>query len=167
MSGRFCSDANTVFFEADALAFSRLGELERDDGRSDKAAGFFARACELDSQNSAYQAGAGTAYLQRKDHKRAATYLRRSVELFAEQPLILYNLAVALLLDGNEEAAVEQLTKAVHIEEGYGRGWYLKAKVEEHLGRAADAVASAGRAAANDTELSAQERESVRALLGK
>jgi serine/threonine protein kinase/Tfp pilus assembly protein PilF len=152
---------------SNALAFSRLGELERDNGRVDKAADFFARACELDSNNSAYQASAGTTYLQQKDHKRAATYLRRSVEMFPEQPLILYNLAVALLLDGNEEAAVAQLTKAVHIEEGYGRGWYLKAKVEEHLGRTADAVASAGRAAANDTELSAQEREGVRALLGK
>jgi predicted Zn-dependent protease len=149
-----------------ALAFSRLGDFENDNGSIDKAADYFARACELDTQNPTYHASAGTAYLQQKDQKRATTYLRRSVELFPEQPLILYNLAVALLLDGNDEAAIEELTKAVRIDEEYGRGWYLKAKVEAYLGRPADAVASAGRAAANGSGLSAQELEGVRALLG-
>jgi Tfp pilus assembly protein PilF len=73
---------------------------------------------------------------------------------------------VALLLDGKEEAALEELTKAVRIDEGYARGWYLRAQVEAGLGRAADAAASAGRAAANGSALSAQEMEGVRALLG-
>jgi Flp pilus assembly protein TadD len=84
-----------------------------DNGRNDKAADYFVRACELDPQNATYHASAGTAYLQREDYNRATAHLHRSVELFPEQPLTLYNLAVALLFDGKAEAAVEELAKAV------------------------------------------------------
>ena len=49
-----------------ALAYSRLGDLENDNGRNDRAADYFVRACELDPQNSTYHASAGTAYLQRE-----------------------------------------------------------------------------------------------------
>lgn len=149
-----------------ALAYSRLGDLENDNGRNDKAADYFARACEFDPKNSTYHASAGTAYLQQEDYNRATAHLRRSLELFAEQPHILYNLAVALAFNGQAEAAVEELTKAVRIDKGYARGWYLKAQIEARLGRTADAAASAGRAAANGSALSAQELEGVRALLG-
>ena len=151
---------------ANALAYSRLGDLENDNGRNDKAADYFARACELAPQNSTFHASAGTAFLQREDYNRATAHLRRSVELFPEQPLTLYNLAVALVFDGKAEPAVEELAKAVRIDKGYARGWYLKAQVEASLGRAADAAVSAGRAAANGSALSAQELEGVRALLG-
>src|ERR1700738_1717875 len=41
-----------------------------------------------------------------------------------------------------------------------------QAQVEARLGRTADAAASAGRAAANGSALSAQELEGVRSLLG-
>lgn len=148
-----------------ALAYSRLGDLENDNGRNDKSADYFARACELDPQDSTYHASAGAAFLQREDYDRAAAHLRRSVELFPEQPLTLYNLAVALVFVGKAEAAVEELVKAVRIDEGYARGWYLKAQIEARLGRKADATASAGRAAANSSALSAQELEGVRSLL--
>jgi tetratricopeptide (TPR) repeat protein len=149
-----------------ALAYSRLGDLETDNGRNDKAADYYARACEFDPKNSTYQASAGTAYLQREDYNRATAYLRRSVELFPEQPLTLYNLAVALLFDGKAESAVEELAKAVRIDKGYARGWYLKAQIEARLGLVEDAAASAARAAANGSALSAQELEGVRSLLG-
>jgi tetratricopeptide (TPR) repeat protein len=149
-----------------ALAYSRLGDFENDNGRNDKAADYFIRACELDPQNATYHASAGTAYLQRKDYNRAIAYLRRSVELFPEQPFTLYNLAVAFVFDGEAEAAVEELAKAVRLDKGYARGWYLKAQIEARLGRTADAAASAGRAAANGSALSAQELEGVRSLLG-
>jgi tetratricopeptide (TPR) repeat protein len=148
-----------------ALAYSRLGDLENDNGRNDKAADYFARACELAPQNPTYHASAGTAYLQREDYNRATAHLRRSVELFPEQPLTLYNLAVALLFDGKSEAAIEELAKAVRIDKGYARGWYLKAQIEARLGRTADAAASAGLAAANGSALSVQELEGVRSLL--
>jgi tetratricopeptide (TPR) repeat protein len=148
-----------------ALAYSRLGDLENDDGSYDKAVPYFARACELDPQSATYHASAGTAYLQLQDYNRATQYLRRSVELFPEQPLMLYNLAVALAFDGKAEAAVEELAKAVSIDDGYARGWYLKAQIESRLGRAPEAAASARRAAANPSALSAQELEGVRALL--
>jgi tetratricopeptide (TPR) repeat protein len=148
-----------------ALAYSRLGDLENDNGCNDKAADYFARACELDPQNATYHASAGTAYLQREDYNRATAHLRRSVELFPEQPFTLYNLAVALVFDGKAETAVEELAKAVRIDKGYARGWYLKAQIESRLGRTADAAASAGRAAANGSALSADELEGLRALL--
>lgn len=148
-----------------ALAYSRLGDLENDNGRNDKAADYFARACELDPQNPTYHASAGTAYLQRTDYSRATAHLRRSVELFSEQPFILYNLAVALAFDGKTEAAVDELAKAVRIDDGYARGWYLKAQIESRLGRTADAEASARRAAATGSALSAGELEAVRHLL--
>jgi Flp pilus assembly protein TadD len=148
------------------LAYGRLGDLENDNGRNDKAADYFVRACELDPQNATYHASAGTAYLQREDYNRATAHLRRSVELFPEQPLTLYNLAVALLFDGKAEAAVEELAKAVRIDKGYARGWCLKAQIEARLGRTADAAASAGRAGANGSTLSAQELAGVRSLLG-
>lgn len=151
---------------ANALGYSWLGDLENDRGRDDKAAEYFSRACELDAQNSIYHARAGTAYLQLKD-SRATAYLRRSVELFPEQPLMLYNLAVALVFDGEAKAAVEELAKAVRIDEGYARGWYLKAQIEVRLERMADAAASAARAAANGSSLSVREREGVRSLLGQ
>ena len=91
--------------------------------------------------------------------------MRRSVELFPEQPLTRYNLAIALLFTESEDAAIKELTEAVHIDEGYARAWYLKAQVEKHLGRTADAAASARRAAANISDLGAQEREGLRSLL--
>jgi tetratricopeptide (TPR) repeat protein len=149
-----------------ALAYSRLGDLENENGRIEKAAGYFARACTLELGNSNYHASAGTAYLQLKDYDRATMHLRHSVELFPEQPLTLYNLAVALLFTATEDAAIKELTKAVHIDEGYARAWYLKAQVEKHLGRTVDATASAQRAAANSSDLAAHEREGLRALLG-
>jgi len=58
-----------------------------------------------------------------------------------------------------------ELAKAVRIDTAYARGWYLKAHIESRLGRAAEAVASAGRAVANGAALSARELEAVRALL--
>ena len=165
---RFAANSYRQAIKADptnALACSRLGDLENDNGRNDKAAEYFERACELDPQNSIYQANAGTAYLQRKDYNRATAYLRRSVELFPEQPLTLYNLAVALVFDGKPEFAVEELAKAVDVDKGYARGWYLKAQIEARLGRMADAVASAARAVANGSALSAQELEGARSLM--
>ena len=149
-----------------ALAYSRLGDMENENGRIEEAAGCFAHACTLEPENSSYHASAGTAYLQLKDNDRAATHLRRSVALFPEQPLTLYNLAVALLLTGTEDAAIKELTKAVGIDEGYARAWYLKAQIEKHLGRTADAMASARRAAASISNLDPHEREGLRALLG-
>ncbi|WP_352746591.1 tetratricopeptide repeat protein [Mesorhizobium sp. M0185] len=149
-----------------ALAYSRLGDMENENGRIEKAAGYFARACTIELDNASYHASAGTAYLQLKDNNRAATHLRRSVELFPEQPLTLYNLAVALLFTDTEDAAIKELAKAVRIDDGYARAWYLKAQVEKHLGRTADAAASARRAAAKLSDLAAHEREALRALIG-
>jgi predicted Zn-dependent protease len=128
--------------------------------------GYLARACTIEPDNASYHASAGTAYLQLKDNDRAAAHLRRSVELFPEQPLTLYNLAVALLFTDTEDAAIKELAKAVRIDDGYARAWYLKAQVEKHLGRTADAAASARRAAANISDLAAHEREGLRALIG-
>lgn len=105
-----------------ALAHNRLGDLESDNGRNDKAAERFARACELDPENSAYHASAETAYLQQKMYDKAISYLGRAVDLFPEQPLIFYNLAVALFAVGKEEAAVKELAEAVRIDKGYARG---------------------------------------------
>ena len=167
--GRSAVSSYQLAIKADpsnALAYSRLGDLESNNDHHDRAADYFARACELDPNSSAYHASAGTAYLQQKDYNRVTAYLRRSVELFPEQPLTLYNLAVALLFDGKEEAAVKEVSKAVRIDEGYARGWYLKAQIEAHLGRTADAAGSARRAAANGSDLSAQESDGVRALFG-
>lgn len=149
-----------------ALAFSRLGDIENENGGIQKAASYFARACSLEPENSSYHASAGAAYLQLKDNDRAITHLRLSVEIFPEQTLTLYNLAVALLFTDSEDAAINELIKAICIDEGYARAWYLKAQIEKHLGRTADAAASAHRAAANITDLAAHEREGLRALLG-
>lgn len=149
-----------------ALAYSRLGDLENENGGIEKAAAYFGRACTLEPENFSYHASAGTAYLQLKDNDRAATHLRRSIDLFPEQPLTLYNLAVALLFTDSEDAAVKELSKAVHVDEGYARAWYLKAQVEKHLGRTDDATASARHAAANISNLEPHEREGLRALLG-
>lgn len=148
-----------------ALAYRRMGDMENENGLIEKAADYFARACALEPDNASYHASAGTAYLQLKDSDRAATHLRRSVEIFPEQPLTLYNLAVALLFTDTEDAAIQELTEAVRIDEGYARAWYLKARVEKHLGRTVDATVSARRAAANISDLTAHEREGLRALL--
>jgi Tfp pilus assembly protein PilF len=79
---------------------------------------------------------------------------------------MLCNLAVALIFNGEVEAAVEELAKAVRIDEQYARGWYLKAQIEARLARMTDARVSAARAAANGSALSAEEAEGVRSLLG-
>lgn len=148
----------------DALAYCRLGELESDNGRNGEAAEYFARACELEPENWRYQGFAGTAYLQEADYGRAADYLRRSVELFPEQPFRLYNLAVAMCFEGQEEAALAELDRAVRLDEGYARGWYLKAQIEARLGREVDAAASIGHAIASGSGLSAQELQAARGL---
>ncbi|MBR0689905.1 tetratricopeptide repeat protein [Bradyrhizobium manausense] len=147
------------------MAYYRLGDVESEAGHNDKAVEYFVRACELESENPRYHWLAGTAYLQQKDCDRAITFLRRSVELFPEQPLALYNLALALSLARKEHDALEELTKAVRIDEEYARGWYLKAQIEAYLGLVPDALASASRAAANGSALSDQESEGLRALI--
>jgi tetratricopeptide (TPR) repeat protein len=150
-----------------ALAFYRLGDLLNDDGRTDQAAIYFARATELEPSNSKYHANAGTAYLQLGEYERASEHLRQSVELFPEQPPILYNLAAALLVGQDDpDAALVKLSDAVRIDSTYARAWYFKAQIESRLGRTAEAAASARRAAANRTGLSEKEAEGLRALLG-
>jgi tetratricopeptide (TPR) repeat protein len=149
----------------DALPHYRLGDLEADGGRYGKAAGYFARACELEPENWRYQGFAGTAYLQEADYARAAAYLGRSVEIFSEQPLMLYNLAVALCLDGQKESAIQKLSKAVRIDAAYARAWYLKSRIEADIGRISDAAASVGRANAHGSALSAEELQGARELL--
>ena len=89
-----------------------------------------------------YHASTGTAYLQCQNIAQAKTHLRRSVELFPEQPLTLYNLAIALFAEGNGKAAVDELSNAVRIEKKYARGWYFKAQIESRLGRTVVASAS-------------------------
>jgi tetratricopeptide (TPR) repeat protein len=148
-----------------ALAYARLGDVENENASIEKAAGYFERACALEPENFSYQARAGTAYLLLKDYDQAATHLRHSVEIFPEQPLTRYNLAIALLFTDSDDAAIKELTKAVSIDERYTRAWYLKAKVEKRLGRTADAAASARRAAANISDLDPPERDGLRSLL--
>ena len=150
---------------ANALAYSRLGDLAHEVGSIDEAAGYFSQACALDPASATYHASAGTTFLQQEDYDRAKQHLRRSLELYPDQPLTLYNLAVALVVGGDGEAAVEELAKAVRIDAGYARGWYLKAQIEARLERSTDAVASARQAAANSSSLSDQEAEGLRALL--
>jgi eukaryotic-like serine/threonine-protein kinase len=148
-----------------ALAHSRLGDLEDEDGRYDRAAAYFAKACELESENWSHHACAGTAYLRNQNFARARSHLQRSVELFPEQPLTLYNLAAVLVSEGDAEAAVEELAKAVGIDKEYARGWYLKAQIEARLGRAADAAASARCAMANGSSLSTDEVQGLHAFM--
>jgi tetratricopeptide (TPR) repeat protein len=147
-----------------ALAHCRLGDLASEAERNEEAAVHYARACALEPDNWRYQNHAGTAYLQEGAHDLAAEYLRRSVEIFPEQPLILYNLAVTLCQRREEEAALEQVTKAVRIDEGYARGWYLKAVIESHLRLEDDAKISVGRAIANRSALSDQELRNAQEL---
>ena len=149
---------------SNALAHSRLGDLEFDRACYDEATNLFARACSLGPQNPTYHSSAGTAFLQQQNYPQAATYLRRSLELFPEQPRIHYNLAVAVFGDGNAEAAIEQLAKAVCIDEEYARAWCLKARLEAHIGRAAEAAVSARRAVAISSGLSREELEELRVL---
>jgi Tfp pilus assembly protein PilF len=78
---------------------------------------------------------------------------------------MLYNLAVALCFEGEEETAVEELAKAVRIDEGYARAWYLKAQLEARLGREDDAAVCVGRAIAHRSALSAHELQGARKLL--
>lgn len=151
--------------EGNALAYQRLGDLVDEDGRYDMAATYFAKACELDSENWSHHACAGTAYLRSGNLGRARSHLRRSVDLFPEQPLTLYNLAAAIAAEGEPEAAVEELAKAVRIDEDYARGWYLKAQIEARLGRVLDATASALCAMTKNSSLSAEEVRGLRVLL--
>lgn len=148
-----------------ALAYSRIGDLENEDGRSANAATYFAKACELEPENWTYHASAGTAYLRNQKLAQAQSHLRRSAELFPEQPLTLYNLAAALVSEGDAEAAVQELAKAVRVDKEYARGWYLKAQIEARLGRTADASASARCAMANRSALSTSEVEGLQAFM--
>ena len=165
------ASAETSFRQAieldskNALAYSRLGDLESEDDHCERAARYFAKACELESENWSYHARAGTAYLKDQNFPRATSHLRRSVELFPEQPLTLYNLAAALVSDGDAEGAVEELTKAVHVDKEYARAWYLKAQIEARLGRTTDAAASAHAAIANKSSLSTDEVQGLHAFM--
>lgn len=165
---RSAIDSFQKAIEADsgnALAHSRLGDLENENGHFDKAAHYFARARHLEPKNAEYHASEGTAYLRLENYERATVQLRRSIELFPQQPLTLYNLAVSLLFTDTELAAINELTKAVCIDEGYARAWYLKAQLEKRLGRAGDSIASARRASENAADLNTHERAGLRALL--
>jgi tetratricopeptide (TPR) repeat protein len=150
-----------------ALAYRRLGDLEDEAGRCGSAAEYFAKACELEPENWSHHACAGTAYLRTKSFARALVHLRRSAELFPEQPLTLYNLAAALVSEGDAEAAVDVLANAVRIDKGYARGWYLKAQIEARLGRVIDAAASARCALASSSSLSTHEVQGLRGFMEK
>jgi Tfp pilus assembly protein PilF len=72
-----------------------------------------------------------------------------------------------MCLKGEEEIALEQLVKAVSIDEGYARGWYLKAQIESHQGLDAAAEVSVRRAIENRSVLSEQELRNARELFDR
>lgn len=142
-----------------------IGNLADEDDRYDMEATYFAKACAFDSGNWSHHACAGTAYLRSGNFDRARSHPRRSVDLFPEQPLTLYNLAAAIAAEDEPEAAVEELAMAVRIDEDYARGWYLKAQIEARLRRVLDATAYARCAMTKNSSLSAEEVWSLCALL--
>ena len=67
--------------------------------------------------------------------------------------------------EGDAEAAVQELAKAVRVDAMYARGWYLKAQIEARLGRTADAAVSARCAIANKSSLSSNEVVGLQAFV--
>src|SRR6185437_6996117 len=122
---------------SNALAYSRLGDwyYASEDDRDDEAVQCYVHACEKDSDSAIYPASAGSTYLRLKNFGLAKQYLEHSLAIYPDQPKVLYNLAAALLFGGDKESAVTTLSKALRIEPGYGRAWYLKAQIASLMGR--------------------------------
>jgi tetratricopeptide (TPR) repeat protein len=146
------------------LAFRRLGDFEDEHGTAEKAAENFTRACELDPDNSSHHACAGTAYLRLQEYERATSYLRKSLEIFPNQPQMHYNLAAALVFQGLGEEAVDELAKAVRLDPLYVRAWYLKAQIELQLCRVDDATISVRHALSSPSSLTPEEVRVIHAF---
>lgn len=146
------------------LAHRRLGDLDWEAGDLGAAAQRYSSACNCEPGNWEVHALAGATLLSMEEVEEAASHLRRSLDIFPEQPKTLYNLAVAMLMSEGEEGAVEALRAAVQLEPTYGRAWYLRAQLEVRLGRMGDAVASAQAARAHAGDLNDAERGGLDSL---
>lgn len=147
-----------------ALAFRRLGDLEDEHGTADKAAEYFTRACELEPDDPSHHACAGTAYLRLQEYERAASHLRKSLEIYPNQPQMHYNLAAALVYQGLAEGAVDELVNAVRLDPFYVRAWYLKAQIELKLCRVDDASISVKYALGSPSSLTSAEVREIHAF---
>jgi len=147
-----------------ALAFRRFGDFEDEHGSVEKAAEYFARACELEPDNPSHHACAGTAYLRLQEYERATFHLRKSLAIFPNQPHIHYNLAAALVYQGLAEDAVDELAKATRLDPLYARAWYLKAQIELRLSRVDDLGNSIRHALRDSSSLTPEEVREIRAF---
>lgn len=147
-----------------ALAFRRLGDFENENGSIETAVEYFIRASALEPDDPSHHACAGTVYLRLNNYELATAHLRKSLEIFSDQPQVHYNLAAALFYQGLTEEAVDELDMAVHLDPLYGRAWVLKAQIELKLCRVDDATISAKHALKSTSSLTSEEIRGIHAF---
>ncbi len=90
-----------------------LARLDHLSGRDSEAEKGFARALELAPENPQVLDSAGQFYAEREDWSRATQLFQKAVELSPDDENIRYHLAVALVNNGQVEAALAHFSKIV------------------------------------------------------
>lgn len=77
----------------------------------------------------------GQIFMEQKEYKQAIQHLERARELGSNEPLLLYNLSIALVQQQNYNRAYELLQELEQIEPDFGDPYNLKEKLEPLIGR--------------------------------
>jgi tetratricopeptide (TPR) repeat protein len=158
------------------MAYRQLGDLERAREHLAQNRGVQVRFPDplIEDLGQLLQASqvyfkAGIDALKVDDAAAAVPQLLKARELNGEDPLVHYNLALAYLHLGDDEAAEESLLRSVEVDPGFRNGYFNLGTLQAEQGRLIEAEASFRRA----YEIDAQDGEAHRewavalAMLGR
>ncbi|MCA9217678.1 MAG: tetratricopeptide repeat protein [Planctomycetales bacterium] len=104
---------NPMYKPADALVL--LGAIYQDQNRLEESAAAFKRVLEIDPNHRQTQIELAAVLFKLKDFAGSAKYYRQSLERRSNDPELLYKLGVSLYENGETEAAIVEIEKAVAI----------------------------------------------------
>ena len=129
-----------------ALAFFNLGMAEAHAGRYDAAIATLQRALQLDGTNFEAAFNLGVAFIQKRDLAHAAEAFQKSVTAYPEFARGRRALGETLLYQGNVDAAISELRRAVELAPDEPETHDSLAKALEAKGMTAEAAEERRRA---------------------
>lgn len=127
----------------------------------------FTQAIKLEPKAAETYAYRGRLYLERQEYQKAIKDFTRAIEM-EPSPTTYDNRALARMKLGQNTFALEDLDKAIELEENYDLPYYRRGYVLEALGRKTDAIESYEKflTLSQDTNLIGQAKQALSRLRG-